>query len=217
MWNADGSRADYLWHRRDMQQLAAALVADPAGAAQLLSLYLALDYGITAPFEQFLGQHLEPGQPITMRLMPTAMDIASGMTAARKAAVAEQARTALLKDYLNFTYHYDGIAPQLDLGDGFRSAPDSKVPVLLFSGTLDGRTYLESQHEALAALPNATFVTVANAGHNLFMSSPAVQDTINRFMEGKMDNAGKNIRGGTGSANTITIDLPNLAPPAAGE
>lgn len=198
----DGEVVETFLTRRDMQQISSGMVADPSwGASRLLMLYLALDNDITAPVGQVLGRFTDPRQPIGMGPMSMLMDIASGMTAGKKALVEEQAKTALLKDYLNFTYHYDGMFPALDLGDGFRGKPVSDVPVLLFSGTLDGRTYLEGQAEAVEGLSNLTHITVVNAGHNLYMSTPDVQEAINRFMEGKEP-----------VSDTITIDLPDFTP-----
>ncbi|WHI52612.1 alpha/beta hydrolase [Microbulbifer sp. MLAF003] len=201
----DGSKLDTLLQRRDMQQIASAFIADPKSAAQLLAFYRAIDLREVpafdkAPSRYFPDGFLQPGAPITLRPMPTAMDIASGIDKGRKAKVAEQAKASLLGDYLNFSYHYDGLAPELDLGNRFRANPQSDVPVLLFSGTLDGRTYIESQHEAVSGLSNTTLVTVKNAGHNLFMASEEVQDTINLFLEGRPI-----------EKTTITVDLPTLA------
>ena len=93
------------------------------------------------------------------------------------------------------------MVPELDLVDEFRAKPASDVPVILLSGTLDGRTYVESQLEAVSELTNVTAVAVKNAGHNLFMSSDEVQEAINRFMEDKPQ-----------LKDTITIDLPDFAP-----
>ncbi len=197
----DGQQAEYLFARRDMQNIASALVSDPQRAGMLLSLYLAVDNDVYEPLAQLVARFIVPGDPIEFRGMPVATDIASGMTATRKLEIREQAKTALLKDYLNFTYHFDGLVPELDLGDEFRAKPTSDVPLLLLSGTLDGRTYIESQREAVSGLGNATLITVENAGHNLFMTSPDVQDAINRFMEGKPS-----------VSDTITIELPDLAP-----
>ncbi len=197
-----GSTVDFLLQRRGIQLLATGAVSDPQWAAMLLGLYLAVDHDLTPLLEKTLGRFMDVGQPITLRAMSNAMDIASGMTEDKKKEIAEQAQTALLKDYLNFTYHYDGIAPELDLGDDFRAKPVSNIPVLLFSGTLDGRTYIESQKEAVAGLTNLTAITVENAGHNLYMSSPEVQTAINRFMEGKPV-----------LKQIVTIELPNMAPP----
>ncbi|SDE25736.1 alpha/beta hydrolase [Kordiimonas lacus] len=198
----DGAVADMMFTRRDMQMVASGMVSDPSwGASRLLMLYLALDNGITAPLEEGLGRFIDPREPISMSPMSVLMDIASGMTGGKKALVAEQAKTAFLKDYLNFSYHYDGMFPELDLGDDFRAKPVSDVPVLLFSGTLDGRTYLEGQAEAVAGLSNLTHITVVNAGHNLYMSTPDVQAAINRFMEGEPP-----------ASDTITTDLPDFTP-----
>ncbi len=187
----DGTKVDYQLQRKDMQLLATSLIADPDKAAMLLDLYSTLDQGKTPSLDHIPGRMLpvglaEPGSPIALSAMATGMDIASGIDSNRKVAVAKQAKTALLRDYMNFSYHFGGIAPELDLGDDFRLPPTSDVPVLLLSGTLDGRTYVESQHEAVAGLSNVTTVTVENAGHNLFdLPSDAIQDAINRFMEGK--------------------------------
>ncbi len=196
-----GGTAPYLFHRRDMQMVASALVSDPGRVAQLLNLYLAVDAGIMEPLAGLLGRFVVPGEPISMHAMSTAMDVASGMTAPRKAWIAEQAETALLKDYLNFSYHYDGVAPELDLGDGFRAKPVSDVPVLLFSGTLDGRTYIESQRESVEGLGNLTTIMVKNAGHNLYMLSSDVQDAIDRFLRNEPP-----------AAPVITVELPDMAP-----
>ena len=78
-----------------------------------------------------------------------------------------------------------GAFPELDLGDDFRKPPVSDVPTLLLSGTLDGRTYPESQREAVAGLENLQAITVVNAGHNLFVVSPEVTAAIERFMRGE--------------------------------
>ena len=200
------SGAEYLLQRRDMQELAGSFIADPKGAALLLGFYRTLDNGDMLSFDnvpsRFLLERLvDAGKPISMGAMSTAMDIASGMTANRKAEISVQAETSLLGSYLNFTYHFDGMVPELDLGDEFRAKPASDVPVMLLSGTLDGRTYVESQLEAVSELTNVTAVAVKNAGHNLFMSSDEVQEAINRFMEDKPQ-----------LKDTITINLPDFAP-----
>ncbi|MCH9691173.1 MAG: alpha/beta hydrolase [Gammaproteobacteria bacterium] len=112
----DGSKQDYLFQRRDMQLIASAFIADPKSAAQLLRFYRAIDLGKMPAFNQVPARYfpdgfLQPGLPISLRPMPTAMDIASGISEGRKAQVSVQSKTALLGDYLNFSYHYDGLAP----------------------------------------------------------------------------------------------------------
>ena len=110
-----------------------------------------------------------------------------------------QARTSLLGPYLNDTLYVAEVAPEYDLGDAFREKPTGDTPLLLLSGTLDGRTYIESQREAVSGLANRQTVTVVNAGHNLFMASPEVTETIQAFM-----------RGGNVSGREIVVDLPDF-------
>jgi pimeloyl-ACP methyl ester carboxylesterase len=190
-----------------MQLLAAGLIADPRSAALLLDVYQALDRGAAPSFEHIPVRWLpdnfvEAGKPVHLEGMPIAMDIASGMTAERRSKVSKQAKTAILGAYLDFALVFDGVAPKLDLGDAFRAKPKSDVPVLVLSGTLDGRTDIESQREAVSELRNVTVVTVKNAGHNLIDEhSGQVQEAIDQFLERKPVYDA-----------TVTIDLPDMVP-----
>ena len=94
--------------------------------------------------------------------------------------------TALLGDALNFPMpHLRDAFGSLDLGDEFRIPVSTDVPALLLSATLDGRTYPESQRETIAGFSNVVHVVIENAGHNLFMVSPRVTETILAFMRGE--------------------------------
>lgn len=194
----DGSTAPFLLTREGMQRLASAMIADPENAAMLVQLYGAVAAGVYAPVEQLLARFITPGEPVKWRLMPLAMDIASGIDAPRLAKVNRQAQTSLLGDVLNFPMPQLSGAMGLDLGSDFRTTPTSNIPTLLLTGTLDGRTYPDSQQEAFAGFSNLTTVTVENAGHNLFMVSPDVTKTIQRFMRGEL-----------ADDETITIDPPS--------
>ncbi len=181
----DGSPAPYLLQRRDLQQIASGAISDPGIAARLVRLYAEIDRGETRRIVKTLGHRHTPGDSISLRAMSTIMDVASGIGETRRRTVERQAQTSLLKDFLNSTLFLTGVAPELDLGDKFREAPASDVPLLLLSGTLDGRTYIESQREAVAGFTQLSAVTVRNAGHNLFMSSPEVSEVIVQFMRGQ--------------------------------
>ena len=182
----DGDAKPFLMTRRDMQMFASAFIADPENAAQLVRLYAAADAGYFEPFGGLIGRFVSPNDAIGWRVMPLTMDVASGITDARLARVREQAKTALLGDYLNFPMpHFNKLFAGIDLGDEFREDPVSDVPTLLLSGTLDGRTYPASQREALSGMSNLTVVTVVNAGHNLFMTSAEVTEVIQQFMRGE--------------------------------
>ncbi|GGE43207.1 alpha/beta hydrolase [Marinicauda pacifica] len=180
---SEAGDVDVLVRRADMQQIAGAMIGDPENAETLLDIYTALDAGIHEPLKGLMGYFFAPGEPITLRAMPTAMDRASGISAPRLEAFRAQAETSPIGAYLNFPMpQILPVLPELDLGEDFRTGPRSDVPVLLFSGTLDGRTYLEGQREAVAGLSQLTHIEVENAGHNLFMSTPEVAEIMAHFL-----------------------------------
>jgi pimeloyl-ACP methyl ester carboxylesterase len=177
---------DVVVERWAMQQVAGSMIADPESAGFLLSLYASVDRGETGLLKAVLARVFDVDEPISLRPMPTAMDVASGISPARKALVEAQAGTSLLGAYLNFPMpQLDRAVPGLDLGQDFREGPVSDVPTLLLTGTLDGRTYPEGQLEAVAGLSDVRQIVVENAGHNLFMASPEVTAAIEAFMRGE--------------------------------
>lgn len=195
-----GDAVPYLLQKRTLQQFTSALVADPARAAIILNVYAALDAGITEPLVGLMARAVDPtDEAISLPPMHILMDVASGSSQQRRTMLAEQAKSSLLGLQTNMSAILETVDPALDLGEGFREAPVSDVPVLLLHGTLDGRTYPESGQEATAGLKNRETVMVKNAGHNLFMLSPEVTATIQDFMRGK-----------TVDGRTITVDLPDF-------
>ncbi len=176
----------FLLERRDMQQFASMMIADPSNALQLLQLYAAVDAGVLEPLAMVVGRFHRPGQPIRFNPMPFGMDIASGISRPALRRFESESKDALLGGYLNFPMpQLEGLVPGLDLGEDFRRGPVSDVAVLVLSGTLDGRTYPDSQRQAVAGLSKAQITVVEYAGHNLFMSSPAVGERIEAFMRGQ--------------------------------
>lgn len=172
----------YTFERREAQQFSSGAIADPENAIRVMYLYAALDQGINEPL---LGL-LQPSPPIAFSPMPLAMDLASGISRERLVRMRQEAKTGLLGDYLNFPMpHLDGLLPEIDLGDDFRSGPVSDIPALVLIGSLDGRIYPDEQREAVAGLSQARIVVVRNAGHNLFMTSPEVTTRIESFMRGE--------------------------------
>lgn len=183
---AEGAPFPFLLQRPVLQQFAAQMIADPANAAVLLALYAGLDRGDPSIAIALLGRFHRPDRPVTLRAMPTAMDLASGIGEQRAALFARQARNSLLGGYLNFPMPQAAdVWEGFGLDAAFRDGPEGDTPVLLLTGTLDGRTYPEGQREAVAGLTEVTRVTVRNAGHNLFMSDPAVHAAIGAFMRGE--------------------------------
>lgn len=183
----EGGPRPYLLQRRDLQQMTSGLIADPGSAAIALAMYAELDQAGSANLAAALiGRFYDLGEPISLSPMSTAMDLASGITEARLAQVEAEAQTALLGAYLNFPMpQLNRLWDGLDLGDGFRAAPVGDTPILLLSGTLDGRTYPDSQRAALAGMSEVDWVIVENAGHNLYMTTPDVHAVMHAFMSGE--------------------------------
>jgi len=180
----DGSEQEFLFQKYHMQILASAMISDPRrGVVHLLGLYHQLDAGSDIALLQVLKRGYFNGDKISFDIMSLAMDVASGVTTSRLKQVTEQAKTSLLGTALNFPMpHLNKAIKGLDLGDEFRAYPKSDVPTLLLTGTLDGRTYVDSQTEATKGLSKLTQVKIVNAGHNLFMSSPKVTEVIKSFL-----------------------------------
>lgn len=176
----------YLLQRRDVQMMASGAIADPEWAKQMVALYKAMHAGDYDAIRPLLARFVYPDLPIVLRAMPTAMDRASGITESRLAQVDKEAEDSLLGAYLNFPMpQILAELEHIDLGDDFRAKPESLIPTLVLTGSLDGRTYPASQREAASGLTNATHIIVKGAGHNLFMVSPAVEEAMSTFLSGQ--------------------------------
>lgn len=180
----DGGTVEMLLQRYHMQMLASRMIADPGRYLTfLIHIYNTVDKGNPELLLQALQMGIFKEEAISFRLMPLAMDIASGVSAKKLDMINNQAKSALLGKYLNFPMPaLNNLDPQLDLGGEFRSELVADIPTLLFTGTLDGRTYPESQTEAVSSLSQVTQVMVVNAGHNLYTSSPEVLERMISFL-----------------------------------
>ncbi|MGY4398087.1 pimeloyl-ACP methyl ester carboxylesterase [Sphingomonas sp. UYAg733] len=166
-----------------VQMLASGLIANPGTLAMLPGLYLALEAGQTAMLAPFLG---DVADLLSMRGMPEAMDLASGISPRRLALVRSEARTAVLGETLNFPMpQLLGAVPGVDLGEGFRAPIRIDQPALLVAGSLDGRTPLAEQDEVAAQFQQKSRVIVENAGHNVFEAHPDVQALLVQFFRGE--------------------------------
>jgi len=183
----DGSELNFLFQSFHMQGIASAMISDPQrGVAKLLSMYSALDQGVTRFLPKIIKRAGFDKSQISFDVMSFGMDIASGMSEKREKLVNQQAKTSLLGKYLNFPMpQLNKVVDGLDLGNEFRRYPKSDVATLLLTGTLDGRTYPQAQKEATQGLTNLSQVLVVNGGHNLFMLSPQVIEVIKTFLKGE--------------------------------
>lgn len=185
--NKKGELVEFLFQKSHMQGIASAMISDPHRyVSMLLQIYSGIDNGVTSMLPSVVERAGLMDTKINFDIMSFAMDVASGVTNERLALIDQQAPSSLLGKMLNFPMpHLNKVISNLDLGDDFRTTPKSDVPTLLLTGTLDGRTYMQSQYEATAGLSNLTKVTIRNAGHNLFMVSPKVTETIKTFLSNK--------------------------------
>lgn len=179
----NGEEVRFVLSAADLQIVTGGSISDPFRLEGLLSAYSQMEGGDFSALAPLVYGWLH-GETVRLRGMPEAMDVASGISQARADLVAEQAQSSLLGDMLNFPMPHMSAADlgMTGLGADFRAPFETDVPALFLSGTLDGRTYPESHREVAAQFTNAAFVTVDNAGHNLFMVSEEVQARVIAFL-----------------------------------
>lgn len=183
---AAGARAEtvLIFDAFPVQIMIGGIMADPAGIAQVPLLYRAMAAGRYEPIAAIVCREF-CALSGSYRGMPEAMDLASGISAARLAMIRREAATGVLGDAINFPMpHVAGMRPTLDLGDDFRASLRSSVPTLFISGTLDGRTSPTEALEELKGLRNGRQLLVENGGHNIFEADTRVADAVVSFFRG---------------------------------
>ena len=137
----EGDPIDFLF-TRDHLQMISGWASDPARSTWILQLYATLDAGQTEMAQAIAQRAFDPGEPISLRAMSTLMDVASGVSPARLAQFEQEAARSLVGPYLNFPMpQLVQVWPEIDLGEDFREEAAYDGPVLLLTGTLDGRTF----------------------------------------------------------------------------
>jgi len=138
-----------------------------------------------------------------IQLMPLVMDAASGVSKKRFRQIEKQSEKSLLGRTTNFPFPDLSLDLGItDLGTSFRKNPISEIPALFFSGTLDGRTYIESAKELKKGFKNASHIIIDGAGHDMFMSTTKVQELMLDFFNNK-----------TVRSQVITIEIPKFIVP----
>ncbi|HEY0024603.1 MAG TPA: alpha/beta fold hydrolase [Longimicrobium sp.] len=162
--------AGTLGDRRQMAMLPTAFGAAARGDYRMLAAFKleGLRGGITSPYEA---------------LSDCQVPVSSG----RRARVESQAGAALLgRATLDFPDACAGwgVAP---LPASYGEPVRSSVPVLLISGTLDGRTTVENAEAALRGLANGSHLVVEGASHgdDLFLSTPEIAQVIQGYFQGE--------------------------------
>ncbi|WP_177218311.1 alpha/beta fold hydrolase [Robiginitalea myxolifaciens] len=121
----------------------------------------------------------------SIRPMPFAMDMQSGMSRERAQKINEQINNTLYGSTINFLLYE--MMTGLDfpmLPEAFRRMENNDVQALLLSGTLDGRTYLTSGKALADKFTKGQHLVIENGGHDLFMQSPEIGNTILEFFKG---------------------------------
>jgi pimeloyl-ACP methyl ester carboxylesterase len=186
----------------DLQLVLAEMLVGPEVFAGMPDLVLRLERGDwTALALHAVRLRMQP----LPSAMSVAMDCASGASAAWLERIASEAPKALLGDAINIPF--PGICAGLgiaDLGDEYRRGVRSDVPVLLISGTLDGRTPPRNAETVARDFPHARHVVIEGAGHSdpLFLSSPQILEDMRAFL-----------RDQPLPAPRIILDRPRFIPP----
>ncbi len=116
------------------------------------------------------------------------MDCYSGTSPMRRKQIAREAKTSLLEDVIDLPQ------PDIceawgrpDLGEAFRQAPKSRLPVLFISGTFDVRTPVSNAEEVRRGFPLSEHLIIEGAVHSdpLFLSSPKIKEVMLEFMKGQ--------------------------------
>lgn len=167
-----------------MQFIVASNIGTTVTARFPALFYRAAKGDFTNPAEVWLNQsRSEIGSAMSYM-----MDCASGQTAARREQIAREAKGTLLEDIFNLPFPdvcQEWNAP--DLGDDFRAALRSDVPVLFISGTLDARTPVSNAEEYRKGFLNSTHMIIEGAVHSdpLFLSSPEIKEGMMEFLRGQ--------------------------------
>lgn len=116
------------------------------------------------------------------------MDCASGGSSTRYARIKREEGSTLLGNAFNFMIADSCPSWKVtDLGNGFRSPVRSNVPVLMISGTLDGRTPPARAEDVRKGFPNGVHLIVEGASHDddLWFSTPVIKESMMAFMKGE--------------------------------
>lgn len=168
-----------------IQMFTVVMIKDPDDLGRLLGLYTLMAAGHYKMIAPYIYKFFY-ARPMRVSTMALATEAASGISEKRYKVFRKQAKSALLGVALNFPMPF--IEKPLgvpDLGPAYRKPTHSNIPVLVLTGTLDGRTYPAGHKEILRHLTHGEEIKVDNAGHDLLMSSPEVGKAIVEFMRGK--------------------------------
>jgi pimeloyl-ACP methyl ester carboxylesterase len=122
----------------------------------------------------------------SMQPMALSMDLMNGISSKRNRTVNKQISESILETTPNFLFlEWMNTLSYSPLPDDFRRMKNNRVDALLFSGTLDGRTYLKSGIRIAKRFKNGHHMIVENGGHDLYDHSIEVNETLIKFFKGE--------------------------------
>ncbi len=173
----------------DVQYITAQSLGSARFIRSLPAIFYAMSKGDFREIGTMIGGMKTTGLP--QSAMYFAMDCASGGSKERYARIKREEGKTLLGNAFNFLIE-DSCATWnvRDLSPKFRSPVRSKIPVLMLSGTVDGRTPPARAEEVRRGFPNGVHLIIEGASHDddLFLSTPVIKDTIIAFMKGEQLN-----------------------------
>ena len=158
---------------------------NPDDSKRLPKIYTEMyngDFSGIAPDVMVMKRYIFNG----VRPMSFAMDMQSGISGERQKQINEQINQSILGSSINFLlYEWMTSLDFPQLPSEFRELKSNNINALLLSGSLDGRTYLDSGIEIAKKFKNGKHVIIENAGHDLYMQSPLIGDMVLDFFKGK--------------------------------
>jgi pimeloyl-ACP methyl ester carboxylesterase len=205
-----GDARDAVIGRFDLEWMMAEALADTRFLRRMPAVLARMahgDFGDVAEDRVLRGAFEGLRTALTNSPLRTCMDCASGATPQRWERIQREAREFPLGRTIDWPLPEIGDAlGNPDLGDAFRAAPRSDVPVLFVTGMLDCRTPLENALDLMPGFVNAQSVIAEDAGHGDLLLPPGVQRAIQNFL-----------RDGAAKTERVRADKPFVfeRPPSA--
>lgn len=158
------------------------------GEASLPARFYAMSKGDFSLAAQGWVNFISKGLGHLGSAMAYMMDCYSGVSAARRRQIEQEAKTCLLEEVIDLPHPYVCDAwGSPDLGDEFRQEPKAKIPALFISGTFDVRTPVSNAEEVRRGFPHSEHLIIEGAVHSdpLFLSSPQIKQVMLEFLKGQ--------------------------------
>lgn len=120
--------------------------------------------------------------------MRYSMHITSGVSPERAATIAQQQKTALFGNAINFPFddkEFREAWAVADLGAAYRAPVKTDVPTLFLSGTLDGRTSIADAEEVRRGFDHSELLIIDGAAHDFYHLTPKVLAAMLDFLDDK--------------------------------